>query len=520
MRRDVNDSVIQPNNSKEKKTNRNLAIVVGIIGLGSFALFYVLFIAIMIMRPGLMFNLMPTPTITDAAISDGNRTYLVYQKIDMSKVAPGQKSQPEIKHFISIIVGSKLGASQEIPPYAYAVGVNNRLLFLNKGTYRIYDGSQWVDERSDAIGTDPRGLLTPEGLYVLSGRDSGPHLSLIKSGTGVDMSLPADYLAGFKKDQCACAKLAWYQGRLCLFWSSNESISWTILDGATWSPVATSPFSGGYEVISDNKNLYFFHREGDGPDRHLRYYVYTNDSWSGPMRLPIQGEFGDWDVFIQQGKLKVFVQQFTTQTLYTIDKGTILDPLTLESPFSPSGIMGSMILPFAITTALLFLAVFGLSLLINRYKTRIWEENGTTYEFAGLFRRFLAMMVDNLVLLVPPAIIIALLMHGMEDISGKPLRLILMVFSAFALFFVGGFLYHSLLEGLYGQTLGKKICSIRVLNADFSSCRLSAGFLRNLLRIVDAFFYYLVAVISLAGTLKWQRIGDLVAETVVVKETS
>jgi uncharacterized RDD family membrane protein YckC len=57
-----------------------------------------------------------------------------------------------------------------------------------------------------------------------------------------------------------------------------------------------------------------------------------------------------------------------------------------------------------------------------------------------------------------------------------------------------------------------------VLKADFTPCGLSAGFLRNLLRIADAFFYYLVAAISLAGTVKWQRIGDLVADTVVVRD--
>jgi len=36
---------------------------------------------------------------------------------------------------------------------------------------------------------------------------------------------------------------------------------------------------------------------------------------------------------------------------------------------------------------------------------------------------------------------------------------------------------------------------------------------------VDSFFYYLVAVIALAGTLKWQRLGDLAADTVVVRRT-
>jgi uncharacterized RDD family membrane protein YckC len=93
-----------------------------------------------------------------------------------------------------------------------------------------------------------------------------------------------------------------------------------------------------------------------------------------------------------------------------------------------------------------------------------------------------------------------------------------MVFSVIILFFVGGFLYHSLLEGVFGRTLGKKVCGIRVLKADFTPCGLSAGFMRSLLRIVDAFFFYLVAAVSLAGTIKWQRLGDLAADTVVVRD--
>ena len=515
----MNDNVIQPNDSKEKKTNRNLAIGIGVLGLGSFALFYVLMFAVMILRPGLMFKLMPIPAITDAAISDGNRTYLVQQKVDLSKIDPQEKKQqPEIKHFLSVLNGTEPGASQEIPAYAQAFGAHDRLVFLNKGSYRMYDGKLWVDEKSEAIGNDPRGLLTSAGMYVLSEHASGPHLSLIKSNTAIDIPLPADYLAGNKKNNCPCAKFAWYQGRLALFWSDNEAVSWTVLNKDTWMPTAVTSFSGGYEVISDDNALYFFHREGDGLDRQLSYYVYANDAWSGPVRLPVPGGFMNWDVFLQQGKLRLFTQQFTTQTLYTIVKGSLVDPIQLQGPFKPSSMIGTMAFVVAITNALTVLVVFGVSAGIRRFKKRIWNENGAQYEFASLFRRFLATMIDNMVLLVPLAIVVALLMPNAKDIARNPFLFLFMILAVLVLFFIGGFLYHSLLEGLYGRTLGKRICRIRVLKADFSPCGLSAGFLRNLLRIVDAFFYYLVATVLLAGTVKWQRIGDVAAETVVVKE--
>jgi uncharacterized RDD family membrane protein YckC len=81
-----------------------------------------------------------------------------------------------------------------------------------------------------------------------------------------------------------------------------------------------------------------------------------------------------------------------------------------------------------------------------------------------------------------------------------------------------GYFYHSLLEGIWGKTIGKKICGIIVLKDDFTTCNISNGLLRNLMRIVDLFFYYWVAVVSIVATMKWQRLGDIVAGTVVVRD--
>ncbi|MBI1811374.1 MAG: RDD family protein [Nitrospirae bacterium] len=91
-------------------------------------------------------------------------------------------------------------------------------------------------------------------------------------------------------------------------------------------------------------------------------------------------------------------------------------------------------------------------------------------------------------------------------------------FLAFGYLILGNLIYHWLLEGIYGKTLGKKLCGIIVLKDDFTKCGLLSGFLRNILRIADNFFYYLVGLISMTGTLKWQRLGDIVAGTVVVRE--
>ena len=99
-----------------------------------------------------------------------------------------------------------------------------------------------------------------------------------------------------------------------------------------------------------------------------------------------------------------------------------------------------------------------------------------------------------------------------------PFKLLLVVFFLGMITIFGSFFYHSLLEGLWGKTIGKMICGIVVLTDDFDACTIWRAFLRNFMRIIDGFYGYLVGVVSMTGTMKWQRLGDLAAGTVVVRE--
>jgi uncharacterized RDD family membrane protein YckC len=213
----------------------------------------------------------------------------------------------------------------------------------------------------------------------------------------------------------------------------------------------------------------------------------------------------------------LFVQQSVSQTVYTIENGALANPVRLEGPLNPKRMMGSLAILSISMNLAIFLAIYCFSALIRHFKNRHWTQEKTQYEFASLFRRFIAFFLDTLFLIIPPAVVIALFVT-VQDFPRDPLRIMLTVALTLGFYFIGGFLYHSLLEGLFGATLGKKVCGIVVLKADFTRCGLSAGFLRNLMRIVDAFFYYLIAAISMAATLKWQRLGDMVARTVVVRK--
>jgi len=79
------------------------------------------------------------------------------------------------------------------------------------------------------------------------------------------------------------------------------------------------------------------------------------------------------------------------------------------------------------------------------------------------------------------------------------------------------FLYFTVLEARDGQTLGKKIIGIRVVNDDGSPMNLETSAVRNVLRIIDALGFYLIGAILIWTSSKKQRLGDMVAGTVVIE---
>lgn len=502
---------------KEKRTNQRLAIGVGILGLGAAAALCVLFYIVMLTNPGMLLGLLPGPSRTTTVRSDGNRIYLFSSKLDMSTVSFKEKREAEEKTYFAVLEGTDLSKPREIPAFVTAGGWDGRIVLFNDGGYRSFDGTRWTDVRTAGIGNGPKGIATPQGLYVMSRFADGLHITRVRDDSSIDIPLPEEFLRSGPDYAFPFSELVWYQGQLCLFWSTNDSINWTCWNGAAWAPAAASPFSGAFQVTADEKRLYFIHQEDAGPQRTLSCYVFENNAWSGPSILPVQHGFNDWGVFVHRGKPLLFVRRSFFQTLYTIEKGTLANPIRLIDTFHPLRIAERMALIAFFANLALLVFIFGVSALIGTNKNRSWRQDKEHYEFASLFRRSLAYFIDTLVILIPAALVIAWFI-AMEEIPWNPFQFMLMVLFTAAWYLLGGFLYHTLLEGLFGATLGKKICDIRVLKADFTPCGIGAGFLRNLLRIVDSFLYYLVGAIALAGTLKWQRLGDRAAGTVVVRQ--
>ena len=87
--------------------------------------------------------------------------------------------------------------------------------------------------------------------------------------------------------------------------------------------------------------------------------------------------------------------------------------------------------------------------------------------------------------------------------------------------FAIGFAYGALLEGFWnGQTIGKRLFHLRVIDQAGLPLRIDQAWVRNLMRVFDALpFAYLVGGISVLSSPVMQRFGDRVAGTLVVRQT-
>ncbi len=144
---------------------------------------------------------------------------------------------------------------------------------------------------------------------------------------------------------------------------------------------------------------------------------------------------------------------------------------------------------------------------------------GVTLEvtLAGVGSRFAAGFVDQL---LKVAVFAALAVLGavIESASGTPSGVL--AAAIVVVVFLVQFGYDVLFETLAsGRTPGKRWTGLRVVGTGGGPVGFVASALRNILRIVDALpGFYLVGILAVLFTRNNQRLGDLAAGTVVVRE--
>ncbi len=124
-------------------------------------------------------------------------------------------------------------------------------------------------------------------------------------------------------------------------------------------------------------------------------------------------------------------------------------------------------------------------------------------QYAGVGLRFLAYLIDAIIIGVVAAIL-SFLFRGAPGFSGFLIAII-----AFGYFIV--------MEATQGATLGKMALGLRVVKTNGAPITWTDSIIRNLLRIIDGLFAYLVGAILIWTSPLKQRLGDRAANTVVVR---
>ena len=146
------------------------------------------------------------------------------------------------------------------------------------------------------------------------------------------------------------------------------------------------------------------------------------------------------------------------------------------------------------------------------------------FALASIGNRFLACAIDHtiqllaLLLIVITGSIISSLSFIQHLVATAPkwvgAVVILLAFLTFSSYF-------AFFEWLWsGQTPGKRWMKLRVIREDGRPITFWEASVRNLLRVLDMFPYpfYSIGLISVFSTSRDQRVGDMVAGTVVVRE--
>lgn len=154
------------------------------------------------------------------------------------------------------------------------------------------------------------------------------------------------------------------------------------------------------------------------------------------------------------------------------------------------------------------------------------EQVAIRFPVAGVGSRFLAVLTDSAVQVVAYAVLILVFVliatsapktaSGAFTHTGEKWLVAGLILFHFLMYWG----YFTLFETFWnGQTPGKKLLKIRVIQQSGRQITFFEAMTRNLLRVVDMLpGFYLIGVIAMLSNRQHQRLGDLAASTLVVHE--
>jgi uncharacterized RDD family membrane protein YckC len=154
----------------------------------------------------------------------------------------------------------------------------------------------------------------------------------------------------------------------------------------------------------------------------------------------------------------------------------------------------------------------------DRYVTPTPEGVSMDVVLAGIGSRFLACVLDSILLAIVLVVVNIALYAGFTT-NTRSDKILAAGFSllSFLLIFVGYFIICEMLWS--GRSIGKRAAGIRVVSTTGAAEGFWSILLRNIARLIDFLpAFYIVGSISILASGNNQRIGDMLAGTIVIRE--
>jgi uncharacterized RDD family membrane protein YckC len=141
---------------------------------------------------------------------------------------------------------------------------------------------------------------------------------------------------------------------------------------------------------------------------------------------------------------------------------------------------------------------------------------------AGIGSRFIALLVDMLIWIagvIALLILFSLLAPAFQAFNRLSAQWVTAIVIFILFLFQWG--YFTLFEAFWnGQTPGKKVAKIRVIQRSGRAIGILESMARNFIRVIDMtpFPLYAVGIVSVFVTRQHQRLGDLAAGTLVIRD--
>lgn len=144
----------------------------------------------------------------------------------------------------------------------------------------------------------------------------------------------------------------------------------------------------------------------------------------------------------------------------------------------------------------------------NKYSINTTQNVSLDFEIAGIGDRLIAILIDYLILGG-----IGALIGIATSVIGKHSNMFYVFWVIYGILL---FLFHFILELIFqGQSFGKKYRNIKVIHKSGRQASFFNYLIRNIIRPIDSF--YAIGVLVIFFNKKSQRIGDIAANTLVVK---